>query len=149
MSEFILTSLKNSVLTITLNRPEVMNAWNTAMRDQLIKAFQAAEDNAEVKAVILTGAGNRAFGAGQDLNETKTFDADRAEVWMGEWERLYTRIRTLSKPIIAALNGVPRDRLFRWLFSAIFVSHMLMSVSASRKSIPAFQPRPALGLCGK
>jgi len=113
MSEFILTSLKNSVMTITLNRPEVMNAWNAAMRNQLIEAFQAAEENTAVKAVILTGAGDRAFGAGQDLNETKTFDADRAEVWIGEWEKLYTRIRTLSKPIIAALNGVAAGSAFQ------------------------------------
>lgn len=113
MAEFILTSFNNSVMTITLNRPDVLNAWNKAMRDQLMEAFQAAEDNAEVKAVILTGAGNRAFGAGQDLNETKSFDPDRAEIWIGEWEKLYTRIRTLSKPVIAALNGVAAGSAFQ------------------------------------
>ncbi len=119
------------------------------MRDQLIKAFQAAEDNAEVKAVILTGAGNRAFGAGQDLNETKTFDADRAEVWMGNGNASTHGSEPYPSLSLLHLTVSQRDRLFRWLFSAIFVSHMLMSVSASRKSIPAFQPRPALGLCGK
>lgn len=66
-----------------------------------------------MRAIILTGAGDRAFGAGQDLNETKTFDPDRAELWMGEWERLYDRIRSLSKPIIAALNGVAAGSAFQ------------------------------------
>ena len=76
-------------------------------------ALAAMEENAEVRAIILTGAGDRAFGAGQDLNETKTFDPDRAEQWMGEWERLYDRIRSLSKPIIAALNGVAAGSAFQ------------------------------------
>ncbi|WP_353954648.1 enoyl-CoA hydratase/isomerase family protein [Brucella pituitosa] len=126
MSEFILTSLKNSVMTITLNRPEVMNAWNAAMRNQLIEAFQAAEENTAVKAVILTGAGDRAFGAGQDLNETKTFDADRAEVWIGEWEKLYTRIRTLSSRSSQHSMVLRQVRHFRSLFFAI--SALLMQV---------------------
>ncbi len=113
MREFILTEFEGPVFKITLNRPQVLNAWNAAMREELIDALTEAEDNDAVRAVILTGAGDRAFGAGQDLNETKTFDADRAEVWIGEWEKLYVRFRTLSKPIIAALNGVAAGSAFQ------------------------------------
>lgn len=113
MREFILTEVEGPVFKITLNRPQVLNAWNAAMREELIDALTEAEDNDVVRAVILTGAGDRAFGAGQDLNETKTFDADRAEVWIGEWEKLYVRFRTLSKPIIAALNGVAAGSAFQ------------------------------------
>lgn len=113
MREFILTEVEGPVFKITLNRPQVLNAWNAAMREELIDALTEAEDNDAVRAVILTGAGDRAFGAGQDLNETKTFDADRAEVWIGEWEKLYLRFRTLSKPIIAALNGVAAGSAFQ------------------------------------
>lgn len=113
MREFILTEVEGPVFKITLNRPQVLNAWNAAMREELIDALTEAEDNGAVRAVILTGAGDRAFGAGQDLNETKTFDADRAEVWIGEWEKLYLRFRTLSKPIIAALNGVAAGSAFQ------------------------------------
>ncbi|EKF43142.1 enoyl-CoA hydratase/isomerase family protein [Nitratireductor indicus] len=113
MREFILTEVEGPVFKITLNRPQVLNAWNAAMREELIDALTEAEDNDAVRAVILTGAGDRAFGAGQDLNETKTFDADRAEVWIGEWEKLYVRFRTLSKPIIAALNGVAAGSAFQ------------------------------------
>lgn len=113
MREFILTEVEGPVFKITLNCPQVLNAWNAAMREELIDALTEAEDNDAVRAVILTGAGDRAFGAGQDLNETKTFDADRAEVWIGEWEKLYVRFRTLSKPIIAALNGVAAGSAFQ------------------------------------
>ncbi|SCX91019.1 enoyl-CoA hydratase/isomerase family protein [Microvirga guangxiensis] len=113
MAEFILSEKRGAVGIITLNRPQVLNAWNTAMREELTATLATMEEDSEVRAIILTGAGDRAFGAGQDLNETKTFDPDRAEQWMGEWERLYDRIRSLSKPIIAALNGVAAGSAFQ------------------------------------
>jgi enoyl-CoA hydratase/carnithine racemase len=109
----VLSEIRGAVGVVTLNRPEVLNAWNAEMRSQLVEAFDAMEANEAVRAVILTGVGDRAFGAGQDLNETKTFDPDRAELWIGEWERLYTRIRSLSKPIVAALNGVAAGSAFQ------------------------------------
>lgn len=113
MSEFVLREKRGNVGIVTLNRPQVLNAWNSAMRVALVEALDAMEEDAAVRAIILTGAGERAFGAGQDLNETKTFDADRAEEWVGEWERLYDRIRSLSKPIIAAVNGVAAGSAFQ------------------------------------
>ncbi|APX25754.1 MAG: enoyl-CoA hydratase/isomerase family protein [Rhodobacteraceae bacterium] len=113
MDNFILTEKSGNVLTITLNRPEKLNAWNAPMRDMLIEAFAAAEADDDVRVIILTGAGDRAFGAGQDLSESKSFDADRAEVWMGEWKKLYACLRDSSKPIIAALNGVAAGSAFQ------------------------------------
>lgn len=113
MAEFILREIRGNVGIITLNRPALLNAWHTAMREELVEAFSEMEANDAVRAVILTGAGDRAFGAGQDLNETKTFDPDRAESWMHEWERLYDRIRSLSKPVVAALNGVAAGSAFQ------------------------------------
>lgn len=113
MGGFILRDVRGAVGVITLNRPEVLNAWNSEMREQLIAALDEMEADGNVRAVILTGAGDRAFGAGQDLNETKSFDAARAERWIGEWERLYDRLRSLSKPIVAALNGVAAGSAFQ------------------------------------
>jgi enoyl-CoA hydratase/carnithine racemase len=113
MAEFVLSEVRGNVGIVTLNRPAVLNAWHAAMRNELVEAFDAMEANEAVGAVILTGAGDRAFGAGQDLNETKTFDPDRAELWIGEWERLYERIRSLSKPVVAALNGVAAGSAFQ------------------------------------
>lgn len=113
MSEFVLVETIGSVRKLTLNRPEKLNAWNTPMRDQLTTALEAAEADASVRAILLTGAGDRAFGAGQDLSESKGFDADRAESWMGEWKRLYNLFRLGSKPIVAALNGLAAGSAFQ------------------------------------
>lgn len=113
MKDFILSEVRGPVGILTLNRPDKLNAWNAPMRARLVEALEALEADATVRAIILTGAGDRAFGAGQDLNETKTFDPDRAELWIGEWERLYDRIRSLSKPIVAALNGVAAGSAFQ------------------------------------
>lgn len=113
MQSFVLSEIRGRVGIVTLNRPEVLNAWNAVMRARLVEVFDEMEKDEAVRAIILTGAGDRAFGAGQDLNETKTFDPDRAELWIGEWERLYDRIRSLSKPVIAALNGVAAGSAFQ------------------------------------
>lgn len=113
MKDSVLVEVRGAVGILTLNRPQILNAWNAPMRSRLVEGLDELETNEAVRAIILTGAGDRAFGAGQDLNETKTFDPDRAELWMGEWERLYDRIRSLSKPIIAALNGVAAGSAFQ------------------------------------
>jgi enoyl-CoA hydratase/carnithine racemase len=113
MKDSVLVEVRGAVGFLTLNRPQILNAWNAPMRTRLVEGLEELEANQAVRAIILTGAGDRAFGAGQDLNETKTFDPDRAEAWMHEWERLYDRIRSLSKPIIAALNGVAAGSAFQ------------------------------------
>lgn len=113
MTQHILIETIDKVRRITLNRPEKLNAWNTAMRDQLIEALEEAEADETIRALVLTGAGDRAFGAGQDLSESKSFDASRAEEWMAEWKALYALLRSLSKPIVAALNGVAAGSAFQ------------------------------------
>ena len=113
MDRFILTERRDDVGIITLNRPNILNAWHSAMRRQLIDAFDKFENDADVRAIVLTGAGDRAFSAGQDLNETRSFNAERAKEWVGEWEHLYDRMRSLSKPLIAALNGVAAGSAFQ------------------------------------
>jgi enoyl-CoA hydratase len=113
MSQFILTERRGVVGVITLNRPERLNAWDRSMREALVAAFDDFEGDSGIRAIVMTGAGDRAFGAGQDLNETKTFDPDRAEEWIREWERLYDRIRSLSKPLVMALNGLAAGSAFQ------------------------------------
>jgi len=113
MQDSVLAEIRGTVGILTLNRPQVLNAWNAPMRARLVEVLDEMEANETVRAIVLTGAGDKAFGAGQDLNETKTFDPDRAELWIGEWERLYDRIRSLSKPIVAALNGVAAGSAFQ------------------------------------
>ena len=113
MEPFILTHADGAVGVITLNRPEVLNAWHRPMRDMLVASLEAMERDEAIRAIILTGAGERAFSAGQDLNETKTFDADGAEDWIDEWDRLYDRLRSLTKPLIMALNGLAAGSAFQ------------------------------------
>ena len=67
MTNFILTERLGPVGIITLNRPEILNAWHRAMRDELVAALERFDLDESVRAIILTGAGERAFGAGQDL----------------------------------------------------------------------------------
>ncbi|WP_129139476.1 enoyl-CoA hydratase/isomerase family protein [Modicisalibacter coralii] len=113
MSDYILVDRQDRIGIVTLNRPEVLNAWHSDMRRQLIDALESLAADDGVRAVVLTGAGDRAFSAGQDLNETRSFDAERAKSWVGEWERLYDTLRSSPKPIIAALNGVAAGSAFQ------------------------------------
>jgi enoyl-CoA hydratase/carnithine racemase len=114
MPEFILTETRGPVRLITLNRPQVMNAWHRPMRQELVAALGAANAEDGIRAVVLTGAGSRAFGAGQDLGEAHGFDAERAREWIAEWAELYGALRELDKPSIAALNGVAAGSAFQF-----------------------------------
>jgi enoyl-CoA hydratase/carnithine racemase len=113
MNQFIIKKREENIGIIILNRPEILNAWHRPMRDELIQALRDFENNASIRAIILTGSGNRAFSAGQDLNEAKHFDPEKAEAWIEEWRTLYGLIRSLTKPLIAALNGVAAGSAFQ------------------------------------
>jgi enoyl-CoA hydratase len=113
MDQYILSERHDNVLVLTLNRPEILNAWHAPMREMLAQTMEAANADDTVRAIVMTGSGERAFGAGQDLNETKTFDPDRAELWIEEWRRLYGCIRALSKPLVIALNGLAAGSAFQ------------------------------------
>ncbi|MFT3816783.1 MAG: enoyl-CoA hydratase/isomerase family protein [Rubrivivax sp.] len=109
----VLLERRGRVGLITLNKPDRLNAWDKPMRDAIVAALQAYDDDRAVGAVVMTGAGERAFSAGQDFSEAHEFDADRAEAWMREWERFYGTLRRLGKPVIAALNGVAAGSAFQ------------------------------------
>ena len=106
MYEFIKGETDGNVGTIVLNRPKVMNAWNRTTRSEVVDCLRQFNADEGIRAVIITGAGNRAFCAGQDFNEAETFDPDGAEAWIEEWRVLYGVMRGFDKPLIAALNGV-------------------------------------------
>src|SRR5690606_35400522 len=71
-----------------------------------IAAFRELNATAAVRAIVLTGAGARAFTAGQDLGDLAAYDADQGERWVRELGALYQAIRDLDKPIVVALNGL-------------------------------------------
>ena len=112
-SSDILTERRGPVGLITLNKPAKLNAWDRPMREAIVAALQAFDADAAVGAVVMTGAGERAFSAGQDFAEAHDFDADRAEAWVREWESFYGTLRRLTKPIVAALNGVAAGSAFQ------------------------------------
>src|SRR6218665_2497504 len=98
---------------ITLNKPAKLNAWDQPMRDAIVAALRGYDADPAVGAVVLTGAGDRAFSAGQDFAEAHDCDADRAESWIREWETFYGTLRRLTKPIVAALNGTAAGSAFQ------------------------------------
>ena len=92
-----------AVMTITLNRPDVLNAFNAAMHAGLGAALKEARDP-EVRCVVLTGAG-RGFCVGQDLTEFRNAPGDIGERLRGAYHPNVRAIRALEKPVIAAVNG--------------------------------------------
>lgn len=124
MPDLIQLGRDGATAILTLARPEVMNAWNRAMRAEILEAMAGFAADDGVSALILTGAGDRAFCAGQDLNEAKDFSADEAEAWIEEWRTLYTVLRTFPKPLISALNGVAAGSAFQaCLMTDVRVAH--------------------------
>lgn len=113
MSQYVKIDTADRVGVITLDRQDRLNAWNREMRDAIVAAVGRFSADPDVGAVILTGAGNRAFCAGQDLEEAHGFDADRAEVWIREWETYYDALRSLTKPLVIALNGTAAGSAFQ------------------------------------
>ncbi len=102
MSE-VVTSREGAVLGITLNRPEVYNAFDTAMHDALRDALREAED-AGVRAVVVTGAG-RGFCSGQDLTEFQELPGGIRDHLEKTYHPNIRALRALEKPVIAAVNG--------------------------------------------
>ncbi len=104
----ILTSTADGVLTVTLNRPDVLNSFNLAMANELVLALRSAGDDRAVRAVLLTGSG-RAFCAGQDLAEVLPVAGhmpDLGDVVRRQYNPIIHAIRMLEKPVVCAVNGV-------------------------------------------
>ncbi|MDD5038827.1 MAG: enoyl-CoA hydratase/isomerase family protein [Dehalococcoidales bacterium] len=104
-SEVILYEKKDEVAYITLNRPQVLNAYNVQMRDALYQVLPAIQDDPEVKVAIFSGAGERAFCAGADLAEFLTAPSPIIARQV-RWERdVWGLFLSITKPLIAALHG--------------------------------------------
>lgn len=96
---------RDGVSIITLDRPARMNAVSQALREQLIDALTAVNQDERIRAVVITGSGDRAFCAGQDLDEASDVDWRRIVPWLNAQRAMYQAVRDLDKPCVAALNG--------------------------------------------
>jgi len=110
----ITTEVTGGIGTVTLNKPWKLNAWDTPMRAKITTVLNDWNSDPAVKAVIMTGAGELAFCAGQDLEETEKFQSgSEGANWFQSWQDFYNAIRGLDKPCLAALNGVAAGSAFQ------------------------------------
>jgi enoyl-CoA hydratase len=103
--ETLLLTVEERVATITLNRPKVLNALNAMLLGELAEAFTALTDDPEVRVVLLRGGGRKAFAAGADIGELAEADTSSGEVLAGRAQRVFRRIETSGKPVIACIDG--------------------------------------------
>lgn len=106
MTDEILVGREGEIGIVTLNRPHALNAWTMRMRDELCTVLASLGGDDGVRAVVLTGAGDRAFCAGQDLAETAAFGPDEVDGWLENFRTLYETVLGVPKPVVAALDGV-------------------------------------------
>lgn len=101
----LLVGDSGNVRVVTLNRPDVMNALNGTMKDELVDALKQAERDGTVRCLVITGSG-RAFCSGQDLTEFALPETRSvAEALRRTYNVIVTRIRSMEKPVVAAVNG--------------------------------------------
>jgi 2-(1,2-epoxy-1,2-dihydrophenyl)acetyl-CoA isomerase len=94
------------IATLTLNRPERFNAFNTPMNAEVIEAIKQAKRSDEVRVVIITGSGEKAFCSGQDLKEVAGQTRSLGQSVAERYSPMIKAIMTLEKPVIAQVNGV-------------------------------------------
>lgn len=123
---YLLTRREQGIAVITLNRPGQLNAWTQHDRAALTRLLHALAADDQVRALVITGAGD-GWCAGQDLAETAEFDlGDPAQVdgWLDNCAELYDAVRALTKPTVAALNGVAAGSGFQVaLLADIRIAH--------------------------
>ncbi len=103
--ENVLYQKKESIAYVTLSRPKVLNALNQRTWESLRAAFEDARDDAAVRGVIMTGAGDKAFIAGADIGELATVSAVEAAQSSNVGQEVLNLVESLGKPVIAAING--------------------------------------------
>lgn len=101
----LLETDESGICTLTINRPDKMNALNAQVFDELDQALDEITDNKAVKALIITGAGDKAFVAGADISELNTLNEDEAVEKSLRGQQTFQRIEDLTIPVIAAVNG--------------------------------------------
>jgi enoyl-CoA hydratase len=101
----IILDIQDNIAIITFNRPKALNALNAELLSEFAGAVAAVEKNEDIKVLILTGAGDKAFVAGADINELSTFNPLQAKVFSKMGHDAISSLQNLPIPVIAAVNG--------------------------------------------
>ena len=105
MYKTLLVEIDNGICTITINRPDKLNALNKEVFDDLNAAIDDAYKNPEIRSVVIIGAGNKAFVAGADISEFLELDLAEATALSARGHKVFDKIENSPKPIVAAVNG--------------------------------------------
>ena len=103
--EHIILEKNAPIAVITIDRPKVLNALNAATIAELSEAFEQAAADSAVRVILLTGAGQKSFVAGADISELTAVDEVAGRAYSVQGQKLFRRIETLGKPVIACING--------------------------------------------
>jgi len=103
--ETIKTKKEQTTTWITLNRPDKLNAINATMLQELSEALDTTEKDTNVRCVIITGEGEKAFSAGADITELQKLTQETAAEFSRKGQQVFSQVETLSKPVVAAING--------------------------------------------
>jgi enoyl-CoA hydratase len=95
----------NNIFTITINRPEKLNALNKRVLNELEQAMQSVYDDTNIKAVIITGQGSKAFVAGADISEFMELSGEEGAALARKGQEIFFKIENCPKPVVAAVNG--------------------------------------------
>ena len=105
MYQTLILSLEKNIFTITINRPDKLNALNKMVFDELNTALDEVYTNNEIRSVIITGAGHKAFVAGADITEFNGLNKEQAMAMAQRGQEIFFRIEHSPKPMVAAVNG--------------------------------------------
>ena len=105
MYQTLLTNLEKGIFTVTINRPEKLNALNKTVLDELDQVMQTVYHELTIKAVIITGQGNKAFVAGADIAEFIEVSDEEGAALAAKGQQIFFKIENCPKPVVAAVNG--------------------------------------------
>ncbi|WP_395090739.1 enoyl-CoA hydratase/isomerase family protein [Vaginella massiliensis] len=102
----LIVEVENKIAVVTLNRPQALNALNKDLLSELSTFFSTAQDNEEIRVVILTGSGEKSFVAGADIKEFSDFNGAQGQELAAQGQTtVFDKIENFTKPVIAAING--------------------------------------------
>jgi enoyl-CoA hydratase len=105
MYQTLLTSLEDQILTITINRPDKMNAINNMVMSELSAAIDEVYHNPEIRSAVIIGAGTKAFVAGADISEFQGLNIEEGKQLAKKGQDVFQKIEDCPKPVVAAVNG--------------------------------------------